>query len=148
MDPLGGGTGLMGPLTMGCGVIALCQDAHHIHQLRTELASKTVLGTVAGETVLWPFGNAVLDPLTKLMQLYPDGAATAKKRKAALAWKDQADAKKNKNADDAKREKEVLKDDGGKRRKRTEVENDNSKPYDKRKATTVIDMLLYGKELG
>ena len=50
---LAGGTGLIGPIMLGCNVIALCHDAHQKQHLRTALVQKVVEAALDGETSIF-----------------------------------------------------------------------------------------------
>ena len=120
--PPAGGTGIMVPLTDGCGVIALCHDAHHKLHLRTALAQKAVEASLAGPSV---FGNPALIHQAQQLKLLEtnsdgDGPAKGEKRKA------------DEHVETTKRKK-------SKKRKKRHSEEDEEKPSNKRKRHTEED---------
>ena len=105
-----GGTGLIGPIVLGCNVIALCHDAHHKQHLRTALVQKVVETTLDGKTTI--FGNAgMLERARKLHLLKNEDD------------KEKKDKKKKNNKDKEENEKEK-KDSKSKRRKKAETSDD------------------------
>ena len=104
-----GGTGLIGPIVLGCNVIALCHDAHHKQHLRTALVQKVVETTLDGKTTI--FGNAGMLERARKLHLLKNEDDKEKKDK------------KRKNKDKEENEKEK-KDSKSKRRKKAEPSDD------------------------